>query len=199
MGSGGGIKALLAGALDLAVSSRPPNDSETQAGAQALEYGRTALVFVTASSSPHADVTTQSLIDAYSGKTNTWPDGSKLRMVLRPQGDSDSDAIKALSPAMREAKQVAENRKGMVMATTDQEAATAIEKISGAIGPTTLALMLSEKRPLKVLTLNGVTPSPQTLASGKYPLSKTMQLVTGPQNQRSGTRLRGLCAVGQWA
>jgi phosphate transport system substrate-binding protein len=182
IGSGGGIKALLAGAIQIGVSSRPLSEAETTAGAVAVEYGRTPFVFATAAVSTAIGVTTQNLADFYAGKLNEWPDGSKVRLVLRPIGDSDSETIKNMSPAMREAKSTAEQRKGMVFTVTDQETASSIEKTSGAVGPATLALLLSEKRALKALTLDGIVASPQNIANGSYPLYKQMLIVTGPKS-----------------
>lgn len=182
MGSGGGIKALLAGAIQIAVSSRPLTDAESKAGAVAFEYGRTPFVFATAAANKTTGITSQNLVDFYAGKSDSWPDGSKLRLVLRPIGDSDSELIKAMSPAMHEAKTAAEQRKGMVFTVTDQETANAIEKTPGALGPSTLSLLNAEKRPLKALALDGVTPSAQNLANGSYPLFKQLHIVTGPKS-----------------
>jgi phosphate transport system substrate-binding protein len=181
MGSSGGIKAVLAGAIQIGVSARALREAEAKAGAIAFEYGRTPFVFATAATNKASGVTTQNLVDFYAGKVDQWPDGSKLRLVLRPISDSDGETIKSISPAMRDAKSAAEQRKGMVFTVTDQETAASIEKISGALGPSTLALLLSEKRPLKALALDGVVPSAQTLANGSYPLYKDLLLVTGPK------------------
>lgn len=181
MGSGGGIKAVLAGAIQIGVSSRPLSEAESKAGAAAVEYGFTPFVFATAATNKVTGITTQNLVDFYAGKVDEWPDGSKLRLVLRPVGDSDSETIKAISPAMRDAKSAAELRKGMVFTVTDQETASALEKVSGALGPSTLALLISEKRALKALALDGVVPNAQSIASGSYPLAKQLLLVTGPK------------------
>lgn len=181
MGSGGGIKAVLAGAIQLGVSSRPLGESESSAGAVAFEYASTPLVFATATASKVAGLTSQNLVDFYAGKDEAWPDGTKVRLMLRPIGDSDSETIKSLSPSMRAAVSAAEQRKGMAFTVSDQEAATAIEKVPGALGPTTLALLQSEKRALKALALDGVVPNAQTLANGSYPLHKQLLIVTGPK------------------
>jgi phosphate transport system substrate-binding protein len=186
MGSGGGIKAVLAGAIQIGVSSRALSEAESKAGAMAIEYGRTPFVFATAAASKVAGITTQNLVDFYAGKVDEWPDGTKLRLVLRPIGDSDSETIKAMSLAMRDAMSAAEQRKGMVFTVTDQETAGAIEKVSGALGPSTLALLISEKRALKALALDGVVPSVQTIANGSYPLAKQLLIVTGPKTPPVG-------------
>ena len=76
--------------------------------------------------------------------------------------------IKSISPAMREAKLLAEKRKGLAFAVTDQDAADNLAKISGALGPSTLAQILSERRALKALRLDGVEPSAQSIADVRY-------------------------------
>ncbi|MEY2687203.1 MAG: hypothetical protein RL375_1401 [Pseudomonadota bacterium] len=176
--SGGGIKALLAGALHLAVSARDLTSAESQAGAVAVELGRTPVVWATAAGHVVPGLTTQQLVDIYAGSRAVWPDGSKLRLVLRPS--TDSEVLRQLSSAMRDALAIAEQRKGTVVALTDQEAARDIESIPGALGPTTLALILSENRALQALALDGVMPTAQTIAAGTYPLHIGLSVVTGP-------------------
>lgn len=178
LGSGGGIKAVLAGSIQIAVSARPLKPEEIQMGASVVEYARTPFVFVTAATSRVAGLSMQELVDIYAGKTERWPDGARIRLVLRPIGDSDSDMIKSMSVAMREAKGKAEQRKGMMFAVTDQDAAASLEKIAGALGPMTLAQIRSEKRSLKVLRLDNIEPSVQSIADGSYPYYKTLLLVT---------------------
>lgn len=185
LGSSGGIKAVNTGAVQLAVSSRPLNDTEIKQGAVEIEYGRTPFVFATSVTNKIAGVTIPELIDIYAGKTDKWPDGIKIRLVLRPLGDSDSEMIKSISPEMREAKIQAEQRKGMLFAVTDQETADNIEKIPGALGPSTLAQILSEKRGLKALKLNGVEPSAKSIADGSYPLHKRLFIVTSSKTPPS--------------
>jgi phosphate transport system substrate-binding protein len=177
IGTSGGIKALNAGAIQIAVTSRPLKDAEASGGAVATEYGRTPFIFATPTSNKATGITTQELVDIYAGKLEQWPDGSKIRLVLRPVGDSDSEVIKSISPAMREAKNAAEQRKGMLFTVTDQDSADSVEKTLGAIGPSTLALVVSEKRALKALALDGVAPDTKAIAEGRYPLFKTMYMV----------------------
>lgn len=187
LGSGGGIRALLAHAIDLAVSSRALTPAEISAGAVATEYARTPFVFATAPSIPVTKITSSELIDIYSGRTTHWPGGSRIRIILRPTGDSDSTLIKSISPAMSDAKTLAESRQGMAFAVTDQDSADALERVPGALGPTTLAQIIAEGRELRALQLDGVAPSVAALADGSYRLHKTLLMVVAA-NPSGATR-----------
>ena len=182
LGSSGGIKALRAGALDLAVISRPLKDSERSPDAIAVEYARTPFVFATAVRTHVAPLTTPELVRIYSGELKTWPDGSALRLVLRSESESDTDTLKSLSPEMRQAVKAALSREGMNIAPTDKASADSLEKIPGALGTSTLAQIISENRALQALALNGITPSINTLAQGKYPYCKTFFMVSSPRS-----------------
>lgn len=181
LGSSGGIKAVLAGAIDVAVSSRALKADERSKGAAEYEYGRTPFVFTTSPSTKASGLTIGQLADIYSGKTTTWPDGRHIRLVLRPVGDSDTDLVKGISPEVARALAAAEKRPGMTFALTDQESAESTEKIPGALGTSTLAQILTEKRALKVLRFNGVEPSVETIRTGRYPYYKRMFIVIGPK------------------
>lgn len=208
LGSTGGIKAMLAGALDVAVSSRPLKAEERSKGAVEHEFGRTPFVFTTPRSTKASGLTTGQLADIYSGKTTTWPDGRQVRLVLRPVGESDTDLVKSISPEVARALTAAEKRPGMSFALTDQDSAESTEKIPGALGTSTLAQILTEKRALKVLDFDGVKPSVDNMRNGSYPYYKRMFIVIGPKASATAREFiayaqsaagRGLLArVGYW-
>jgi len=181
LGSGGGIKAVLGGAIQVAVSARALKDQEIAQGARQVELGRTPFVFAISASNKADDLRLRELVDIYAGKVEQWPDGKRIRVVLRPVGDSDSELGKAISPEMREAQLAAEQRKGVPFAVTDQDTADSLETLPGALGPTTLAQILTEKRRLKALKIDGIEPSAKNVESGRYPWYKTIYLVTTPK------------------
>ncbi len=183
IGSRGAKKGVISGDLDVGFSAEPPSPAEAEQGLVALEYARTALVFATAEGATQA-MTSQALIEAYAGKLARWPDGRRLRLILRPVGDSDNGILRNISPRFREAVEAALKRDGMLIAATDQEAADATASVPGALGTTTLALIVAEKRPLTPLALDGVTPSMKTIASGAYPHTKTIYVITRHQESR---------------
>ena len=177
MGSSGGIKAVLAGRLEIGLSGRTLNDEERDQGAVETRYAKTPFVFAVNRTLKITGMTLDGVAGIYAGKRD-WEGGKRIRLVLRSPEDSDVPVLKRMSPAMSAAVDIAVRRKGMIIATTDNDAADIIESVPGAIGGTTLSLVLSEKRALRVLALNGVVPSVQTMADRSYPYSKTFFMVT---------------------
>ena len=181
LGSGGSIKAVLAGAIGLALTSRALTPSERQLGAVATEYARTPFVFAVSTKSKVSAITSGELADIYAGKKVTWADASPVRIVLRPASDVDTEMVRNMSPAMARALALAQARPGVQFAVNDQDAANDLERIPGAIGPSSLALIVSEKRALRALRLDGREPTPSNAAAGTYPYYKCLFLVTGSQ------------------
>lgn len=179
LGSGGGRRALLAGALDIAVTGKAGEGVEKLEGTVAVLYGRIPVVFATSKKNSASALTTEQIVAIWNGKTTAWPNGQRLRLILRPATDSDTEVLKSISPAMEQAVKNALAREGMQIAVTDGDSADAIETVQGALGTSTLALIISEKRSLKALSLNGVMPSPKTIADGSYPYFKSMYAITG--------------------
>jgi len=181
LGSSGGIKALLAGAVDLAICARPLLPAEIQAGARPHPYGRTPFVFIANRDVAETDITTAGLARILEGKLSAWADGRRIRMVLRPVTDVDTAILLALSPEVGPAMKAAHDRPGMFIATTDQESLASVGRIPGALGTASLAQLATEPHGVKVLSHNGVAPGLQALAEGRYPLEKRMALVSGPR------------------
>jgi phosphate transport system substrate-binding protein len=178
LGSSGAIKALQAGILDLAVSCRPVKPEETTRGAKFIPYGKTPLVIVTDKRVPLKNVTVRELEDIYAGRTTKWPNGETVRIILRPNEETDTKILKGLSPGMAEAVDSAHRRPGMMIAVTDPESSEAVSRTIGSIGASTLTGVLIDRLPKNMLSLNGVVPSLKTLADGTYPLAKEIGFVT---------------------
>lgn len=180
LGSGGGRKALIGGALDLSVTSRPGKGVEKLDGATARLYGRAPFVFAVSAKNPVTNLSIQDIIDIYSGKKTAWPSGERLRLILRPLTDSDSEMLFGIGADMERAVKSAHQREGMSIAITDEESANLIESTPGAIGSSSTCLILAEKRPLKALTVKGIAATAKTIADGSYPWFKSYFIVNKP-------------------
>lgn len=182
LGSTAGIKAALGGGIDLALSSRNLTEIEQQQGAVEVEYARSPFVFVTNIKVTKKDLSVRELEGIYRNPAAGWPDGSRIRLILRPEKDIDTQLIRSLSSGMDQAVKAALGRAGMILAITDQEATDAVIKTPGALGGATLSEIISENRQVNILSLNNVKPSVKTIADSSYPLIKSFYLVTTPKS-----------------
>ena len=180
LGSTGGVKAVVTGAIEIGLAGRELHQEEKQQGAVAQEYARSPLVFVANKSAPVTGLSTQNVVAIYDGNMLNWSDGSRLRLVLRPASDVDTRLVKEISPAVSRAVDSAHSRSGMIIAITNQESDSLVERMSGALGVSTMTQVISEKRSLKVLSLDGVMPGVRALSDGSYRLHKRFFLVTRP-------------------
>ena len=178
IGTSGAIKAVIAGDLDVGVATRTANTEECAGGCVARAYARTPFVFGVSRDVAETRVTLAEAADIYAGKKIRWANGTRLRLVVRPPGESDIDILKGMSPELSVAVESALHRDGMILALTDQDSADVIEKTPGAFGALTLSLVVSEKREVRVLALDGIVPSVRSLRDGTYRYAKTFHLVT---------------------
>lgn len=180
LGSGGGIKAVLAGAINLSISARPVKDKERAKGAKSSPYGVTALVLAVPSSAAYDKITSAEAVDLVAGNKKRWPDGTPVRIVMRPPNDSDYMLLAKGISGMDKALAAASKMKILPVTGSDQENAKTIEGLPGGLGYISLSLIKAEKRSLKPLILDNVMPSAATIKDGSYRLTKTFYLVTGP-------------------
>ena len=179
LGSTGAIRAVLAGAVDIGISARPLTPEENRQGASSRAYARTPFIIATGAKNNAAGLTLPQLVEIYSGQVSRWPDGRPIRLVVRPYNDTHTIAMRAFSAEMNTAITAALARKGLRMADTDQDNVHALENLPGALGTTTLTQIVAENRAIRPLALDGVTPTLQSLAAGRYRYFITLHLVTG--------------------
>lgn len=179
LGSSGALRALAAGKIDLATSGRAPKDDEIAALGRSFELARTPFVLVSRTGVRPKGFSLQELADVYSGKIVRWDDGEPLRLVLRSAFESDTQTLRGMSPEMDRAVQASFERKGMAVAENDLDTLDLVERVPGALAPSTLGLISTLGKNLLVLPLGGVTPTARAVADGSYPWNKPMFVVIG--------------------
>jgi len=181
LGSTGGIKAVIAGALDVGLNSRPLTEAERAHGLVMAEYGRTPLLLVTSHKGAGVDFTLGQIAALYNGEIPSYPDGAPLRLIMRPEVEIDLHLVRGLSPEINAAVQKAQLREGMNVAVNDQDNAKMLVKTRGAIGWMTMAQLISEHLGLTPLPIDNIPLSQENFASGKYPLFRSFSVVTVAQ------------------
>lgn len=177
LGSGGGMKALLAGKLDIAVIGRDLTEDERKRSAESFLLAETPLVMIGRDASAAKGLSFDELAAIYAEKTPKWKSGVPIRLILRAKYDGDTAVMRSGSPALSAALDLALERPGMMVPNDDIETVQMLARIPGALGPTNLMLLRALDSRLEPMPLNGVTPSVATLRSGAYPWRKAYRVV----------------------
>jgi phosphate transport system substrate-binding protein len=157
LGSSGSIRAMAAGRIDVAIIGRRLQDTDP-ANLNARELGRSPILFVVSGPTGQSSLSQQDLAGIFRGLRRNWPNGKPIRIVLRPESDSDSKLIKSLSPEISSAIAEARKRPGMAVATHDLENAEILSRTPGALGTISLCQLQAQKLDLQPLSIDGGTP-----------------------------------------
>lgn len=187
LGSGGSMRALAAGRLELAISASPPKPEDAPKFAQPMAWLTTPFALAGRDVPPGFSLTRRQLADIYAGKMAQWPDGQPIRLVLRPADDADSRYLRSLSPQVDAAVMQALQRKVLPVAGNDVDNLHMLERTPGSLGTASLGLILSSHSLVRPIAIDGVLPSTKTVQDGSYPLSKTLVLLTA-RNPGSATQ-----------
>jgi phosphate transport system substrate-binding protein len=178
LGTSGGLRALQAGAIQIALSARPLTEAERANGLRDLPYARTPLAFATHQESGIATISRDDLVRVYAGELTEWPSGIPVRLIRRPATEADWALLITLSPGMERAVQSALRRPGLMTAATDQDNAAALATVRGSFGLIALGQAFAERRNLLLLKLDGTSPTPAAVAAGQWPLTRSLYVVT---------------------
>ena len=187
LGSKGAIRALSDGWLDIAVPARPPKPDEVAAGLRQVAVLRTAYVMATSHSSPNG-LKSVDLAGIFAAEKPVWADGTPIRIILRPRGDSDTALLAELFPGMGAAIESARRRAELPTAATDQDNAEMAERTPGSLVGTTATQLKTEHRNLRIVPLDGVEPTLANFESGVYRFVKTLHFVV-PRASSAEARL----------
>ena len=177
LGSTGGLRALEAGMLDIAVSGRRLNESELAKGFVVLAAVRSPWGLATSHSQPNG-VQSALVADIFRDPQARWSDGTPIRVILRPKGDSENQTLTEAFPGMGAALEQLRTRRDLPIAATDQDNAELAELIPGSLVSITYTQMMMERRRLRQIAIDGVEPTFDSFASGRYPFGKTLYFVT---------------------
>lgn len=177
-GTAGGVRALIAGRLDIAITDRPPTNAElAKLPLRSVEYARTPVVIAVRNDLGVTALTSSQLAGLYGPGVVRYPNGARARPVMRPFDSNDTEELKGFSNEVAAAVEAASQRPGMLYADTDSDAADLVERTPGAFAGIALALIESEHRSMTALVIDGKVPSVAHLLDGSYPSGKSLYMV----------------------
>lgn len=180
VGTGGGLRALKDGLIDLGLASRPLTPQERADGLQELPLARSLLVFAVHPDTHAPGKTSEAELEPlYQGRVTHWPSGEPVVLLVREQGDSGMSVLAERAPALHLAMQDARAQGRALEFETDTDMLQALTTIRGGVGPIDLGLLrLEDPPPATPLALGDILPSPETAAQGRWPWIKPLFLVT---------------------
>ncbi len=176
LGSAGAIAAVVDGQLDFAVTGRPPTVKEATHSLTAVLIARTPFGLVSSQPSP-GDVRSDAIAALFANPHSKWPDGTPVRVVLRPPSENDAALMDRMFPKLGEAIEHLRLRNEIPLAATDQDNVAIAGRIAGSLAAATLTQMLMEKPSLQFLSIDGVAPTLENFERGSYPYGKDIYLV----------------------
>jgi len=176
LGSSGAIRAARDLKLDFAISARPLKPDEVASDMTTVIAFRTPFVLATPRKNPPT-LRAAEIAGLYRAEKAAWPDGTPLRVILRPKSESDTELMASIFAGMREALDAARQRPDVPVAATDQDNTDAAERIENSLIGASFVQIRLEKRPLNLIAINGVAPTPENFEAGTYPFTKTLYLV----------------------
>lgn len=176
MGSTGGLQALSDGVVQIAMTARPLKAGEQAAGLHTVACAATPLVFATSHPKPDT-IRRQDLPAAFADPQATWSDGTPLKVIIRATSGSEMPYLVSQDPGFGPAFEAARRRPGMAVGVTDQENAELARRITGSLAIMTLLQVRGEALDLRVVPVDGVDPSPESLGAGTYPYAAHLCLV----------------------
>lgn len=171
-GSGSGISAVEAGRCDIGLASRALKDEEKAKGLTETVLAYDGIAVIVNPENAVADLTVSQIADIYTGKVTNWKavGGSDAQIVLigREAGSGIRDGFESITDTAEQCKYRQE-------LTSTGDVITTVSQNAGAIGYASLA---SVKSSVKAISVDGITPSEQTVKDGSYSIQRPFMLVT---------------------
>lgn len=178
-GSGTGIAALIDKATDIANSSRPMKTKEIKGarekGVNPVEtvVALDGIAIVVHPSNSLSGIQLDMLTEIFSGKCTNWDKvGSEAGTIVAVSRDAASGTFEVFNEKVLAGAKLTD---AALMLASNLEIARAVEQTPGAIGYIGLGY-ISDK--VKVVKVNGVTPSEATVRDGTYPLARELFMYT---------------------
>ena len=180
IGSDGAIRAVTDGAVSIGLISRPLLGAERYLPLAVGTYARTAVVIGVHPQVKDDGITFTELNSIYRGVKTTWKDGQKIIVLNREPGESSVYVLEENVPGFRDvyADSIKNNRWSIIL--KDEGMNHKIQTLPYSIGFSDRGAIISQKLNIKILALNGVSPSAKNVQSGAYPLYKTLSFIYRP-------------------
>ena len=178
-GSGSGIQAVAEGRCDIGLSSRELKDEEKNSGLVGTVLAYDGIALIVNTDNVVSDLTLEQIAKIYTGEIKNWSEvggiDQEIVLIGREAGSGTRDGFESIT----ETKDKCAYRQQL---TSTGDVITAVSQNPGAIGYASVA---SVKDTVKVVTVDGVTPTEETIKDGSYVVQRPFILVTSSKTELS--------------
>lgn len=171
-GSGSGIQAVLEKRCDIGLSSRSLKEEEKTAGLTATILAYDGIAIIVNPENPVGDLTLADIAAIYKGEITDWQElggnAGEIVLIGREAGSGTRDGFESITGTA----DACQYRQEL---TSTGDVITTVASNPNAIGYASLA---SVKDSVKIVAVNGVTPSEATIKDGSYLMQRPFVLVT---------------------
>jgi phosphate transport system substrate-binding protein len=155
-GTGGGVKGLVEGVLDVAAMARPPKDEEADQGVEYVEFGQSGVALYAHPGVGVDNLTTAQAISLLAGEIANWSElgGPDMLVILyvRDEGDSTTKALREHIVGDAPFSEKAE------VLTSQSDMQAAIEGTPGGVGVGSWPSAFAAGADVRPISLDGVAP-----------------------------------------
>lgn len=169
--SGVGIKEISSGSVSIGTSSRDLTGSEAQ-GLSQYVIGKDALTIIVNPSNPVNDLSLDQVASIYTGKINDWSQVGGSNGTIVPQTREVGSGTRADFERFMNISSYGTN---VQVDTFNFGLLQSVVLDPGAIGYIAHVYVINE---VKVLSVNNVTPTQQTVQNESYPLTRNLTFLT---------------------
>ncbi|MDO4203316.1 MAG: phosphate ABC transporter substrate-binding protein [Selenomonadaceae bacterium] len=172
-GSGTGIEAAAAGRCDIGLSSRDLKDKEKVMGLKSQTLARDGIAIIVNNEAKIKDLTLQQVSDIFAGKITDWKsiDGRSgvFACIGREAASGTRDGFESITKTKGKCKLTQE-------LTSTGAVIEAVKNNPNAIGYASFAA-INVRSGVKVLTVEGVSCTPENIANGSYKVQRPFNLI----------------------
>jgi phosphate transport system substrate-binding protein len=155
--TGGGVKGVIQGVLDVAAMVRPPKDEEAAQNVEYVEFGQAGQAVITHPDVDVSDLTTAQVVAIFSGEITNWSEiGGPDRPIILYVRDDDDSSTKALRSAIMGDMPFAATVTRVLTSQSDMLASVA--GTPDSLGIATWPTALAEGAEVQAVTIDGVAP-----------------------------------------
>ena len=180
IGSRGGVQAVRDRRIHLGLVSRGLHPKEKTGALKVYPYAKVSVVVAAHPTVPESGLSREELLSLFAGDKTRWSDGSEVVLLQRGRGDSSHLAVGKVIPKFQETDEQARREGRFRVLFSDRAMGNHLVSTRGAVGLYDLGAVVSGRLPLKVLGVDGVKPSQESLEKDlrSYPFWKTLSFVS---------------------